>query len=86
MTEPICTCSRLRIGTDVSNARAWRPDCPQHGISSSWYQLPEQVMARSERSIKLRQLQAEARAARLRVTRNISPQSIIKTQQDTIES
>jgi hypothetical protein len=43
-------------------------------------------MARSERSIKLRQLQAEARAARLRFTRNISPQSITKTQQDTIES
>ncbi len=62
--QAACTCSRIRIGTQVSDHLAWRPDCPVHGAASKWYNSPEQVEQREQRRIRLRALLMEAAAAR----------------------
>jgi hypothetical protein len=56
MIEPTCTCSRLRVGTQLSDARNLNPDCPEHGFNSVWYNSAEQVEKREERSQRLRKL------------------------------
>jgi hypothetical protein len=59
-----CTCSYLQIGTKPSNAKNLNPDCPLHGKDSAWYNDPEQVKKREERSQRLRELYDAARKAR----------------------
>ena len=59
-----CICSHIQIGTKTSNAKNLNPDCPLHGIDSMWYNSPEQVKKREERSQRLRELYDAARKAR----------------------
>ena len=51
-----CTCSYIKIGTKTSNTKNLNPDCPLHGTGSAWYNSPEQVKKRDERSQRLREL------------------------------
>jgi hypothetical protein len=62
--QTACTCSRIRIGTEVSDHLAWRSGCPVHGAASQWYNSPEQVERRDQQRIRLKALQMEAAAAR----------------------
>jgi hypothetical protein len=59
-----CTCSSIQIGTKTSNTKNLNPDCPLHGTDSLWYNSPEQVKKRDERSQRLRELYDAARKAR----------------------
>lgn len=59
-----CTCSYIQIGTKTSNNQNLNPDCPLHGTDSLWYNSPEQVKKREERSQRLRELYDTARKAR----------------------
>ena len=59
-----CSCSRIRIGRQLTEHRDWNPDCPEHGLGSDWYQSDEQIAKRRVRSERLRSLQAQARKAR----------------------
>jgi len=59
-----CICSHIQIGTKTSNAKNLNPDCPLHGTDSVWYNSPEQVKKREERSQRLRELYDTARKAR----------------------
>ncbi len=59
-----CTCSYIQIGTKTSNNKNLNPDCPLHGTDSVWYNSPEQVKKRDERSQRLRELYDAARKAR----------------------
>jgi hypothetical protein len=59
-----CTCSHIKIGTTVSDTKNLNPDCPLHGNESVWYNSPEQVKKRGERSQRLRELYDTARKAR----------------------
>jgi hypothetical protein len=58
-----CTCSYLKIGTTVSDNKNLNPECPEHGHNSVWYNSPEQVKKRGERSQRLRELYAARRKA-----------------------
>ena len=51
-----CTCSRIRIGMEVTEHRNWNPECVEHGVDSIWWHSPEQVAKREAQN---------ARAARL---------------------
>ena len=59
-----CTCSPIRIGTEVTEARNWNPDCSAHGVESTWWHSPAQVAKRSADAERLRTLQAQAALAR----------------------
>ena len=59
-----CTCAYLKIGTTVSDNKNLNPECPLHGTESVWYNDPEQVKKRGERSQRLRELYDTARKAR----------------------
>jgi hypothetical protein len=59
-----CTCSYIQIGTKTSNTQNLNPDCPLHGTDSVWYNSPEQIKKREERSQRLRELYDTARKAR----------------------
>jgi hypothetical protein len=59
-----CTCSRIKIGTTVSDNKNLNLECPEHGYNSSCYNSPEQVKKREERSQRLRELYDTARKAR----------------------
>lgn len=61
-----CTCPRLAVGMEVTEARSWIAECPKHGIYSTWWQSPEQVAirkARREESIARQALAREYRTA-----------------------
>jgi len=62
-----CTCSRIKIGTTVSDNKNLNPECPEHGYNSVWYNSSEQVKKREERSQRLRELYDTARKARKNV-------------------
>ncbi|MDA8314858.1 MAG: hypothetical protein M0010_06735 [Actinomycetota bacterium] len=55
-----CTCARIRIGLEVTKARNWDLDCPEHGMASIWWNSPEQVERRREQNERLRDLQRPA--------------------------
>lgn len=58
-----CICSRIQVGTKLTEHRNLNPDCPVHGEKSEWYNSPEQVQIRKKRSDRLRALyQARAEA------------------------
>jgi hypothetical protein len=59
-----CRCGRIMIDREAVGARNWNPDCPEHGTHSEWWSSPEQVERRGAQSAHLRDLQAQARAAR----------------------
>lgn len=61
-----CTCGRIRVGNNLTEARNWNPDCEEHGRDSDWWNSPEQVAARERQSERLRDLQEQARRARAR--------------------
>jgi len=51
-----CTCGRIMVGMKPSGNLNLNPDCPVHGTDSPWYNSPEQVERRAERSQRLRDL------------------------------
>ena len=59
-----CTCGRICVGNEVTEARNLNLDCPDHGTASEWYNSPEQKTSRAAFDDQLRRLQAKARAAR----------------------
>jgi len=59
-----CTCSRLRVGSELTEVRNWNPDCAEHGVGTEWYTSPEQVAKRQAQNDRLRELQTEARRRR----------------------
>ena len=59
-----CTCYHIKIGTTVSDNKNLNPECPEHGTKSVWYNSPEQVKKRGERSQRLRELYDAARKAK----------------------
>jgi len=64
MTE--CSCPRLALGLQVTEARNWNPDCPEHGIESPWWHSEEQRAERAASRSRLLELQRRAREARKR--------------------
>ena len=66
-----CTCSHIKIGTTVSDSKNLNPECPEHGYNSVWYNSPEQVKKRGERSQRLRELYDTARKAREKVNEKL---------------
>lgn len=65
-----CRCSRLKVGSTLTDARNWNADCPEHGIWSNWYHSPEQVARRDAENKRLRDLRAQAALARQRAREN----------------
>ena len=61
-----CVCGHIKIGSEVTELRNWNPDCPEHGVSSTWYRSPEQMEKRRAQDERLRDLQRQAREARNR--------------------
>jgi hypothetical protein len=59
-----CTCRAILLKGEDSGSRSLDPDCPVHGEGSAWYNSPEQVSHRAERSKRLRDLYRQARIAR----------------------
>lgn len=59
-----CTCGRIKVGMTVTENRNWNPECAEHGVASDWWKSPEQVEKRRVENERLRELQAQARAAR----------------------
>ena len=64
MASDTCTCGRIKIGLEVTDARNWNPDCTEHGANSEWWNSPEQVAKRDEQRMTLLVLYAKGRAAR----------------------
>lgn len=62
-----CTCRPLLLKGEDTGSRTLDPDCPEHGESSPWYNSPEQVAHRSQRSQRLRDLYEQAKLARYRL-------------------
>ncbi len=59
-----CTCGEVHIGGQPTGFFNWNPNCGQHGTSSEWWNLPEQVAKRESDGHRLRVLQTKARHAR----------------------
>lgn len=65
MSDHTCTCGRIKIGGETTEARNWSPDCEEHGLDSEWWSSPEQKARREEQTTRLRDLQKQAREARV---------------------
>lgn len=63
-----CECGRIALGLEVTEARNWNPECPEHGVASEWWNCEEQVQDRIRRRVELAKLQARAREARRRAS------------------
>lgn len=61
-----CSCGRIMLGSRPTESRNWNPDCSEHELDTDWWKSPEQVAKRRQQSERLRDLQAQARAARAR--------------------
>lgn len=61
-----CTCPEVYLNTpgEAGLPRNWNPKCAEHGLKSEWWRSPEQVARREAQSIRLRELQEQARRAR----------------------
>lgn len=59
-----CWCPQIKVGGQVTESRNWNHCCPEHGLGSDWYESDEQVEKRRQQNERLRDLQAQARAAR----------------------
>lgn len=64
VSGPACTCGRIKVGSEVTEARSWNPDCPEHGTDSTWYQSDAQMVQRQLQSTRLRVIQTIARLRR----------------------
>ena len=62
----ICTCAFLHVGSTVTSARNWNPDCAEHGTTSAWYNSTAQAENRRAQNARTRELQQMAREARMR--------------------
>jgi len=60
----ICTCSRIKLGSEVTEARNWNPDCVEHGVGSTWWNSEAEVLDRQLQSTRLRVLSTLARLRR----------------------
>lgn len=58
-----CTCGIIKVGGKETSARELDFDCPEHGKDSEFYNSPEEVFRREERSKRLRELQKMAAQA-----------------------
>ena len=56
----VCICPQLVVGHHLSEARNWKPSCPEHGVESEWWNSDEQKAKRKADSQRLRDLQARA--------------------------
>jgi hypothetical protein len=70
-----CTCGRITIGSEVTDLKNLDLDCPEHGVTSPWYNSPEQAEKRAAQDARLRDLQTQAREARMRVAIERAEQS-----------
>jgi hypothetical protein len=61
-----CTCGRIMLKGEDTGSRTLDPDCPVHGEDSAWYNSPEQVAHRADRSKRLLDLYEQAKLARQR--------------------
>lgn len=52
-----CTCGRIKLGSEVTEARNWNPDCPEHGTESAWWHSDVQVVGLRYDSARLRVVQ-----------------------------
>lgn len=59
-----CTCRAILLKGEDTGSRSLDPDCPEHGENSSWYNCPEQVAHRADRSKRLHDLYEQAKLAR----------------------
>jgi len=64
VSGPACTCGRIKLGSEVTEARNWNPDCPEHGTDSAWYRSDAQVVQRQLQRTRLRVIQTIARLRR----------------------
>lgn len=55
-----CWCHRLPIGDNYD----WNSECPEHGLTSEWYNSAEESAARHARRIASLELQLKAARAR----------------------
>ncbi len=59
-----CTCAHIWVGSERTDSRNWDPDCPEHGVQSSWYRSGEQVAKRRFDDAEARIAQTLARLRR----------------------
>jgi len=62
--DEACRCGRIAVGMTVTNNRNWNGDCPEHGLTSAWWNSPAQVARRQKQNAELRDLYQQARQAR----------------------
>jgi hypothetical protein len=60
----VCSCARIKLGSEPTDARNWNPDCPAHGTKSEWWRSEAQVAKHQATSTRLRVLQTIARLRR----------------------
>lgn len=55
------TCRSILLKGEDTIFRPLDPDCPEHEESSEWYNSPEQIGHRAQRSKRLRDLYEQSR-------------------------
>ncbi len=61
-----CTCEKLPLEGDIPfDGHNWDPDCPSHGMDSSWWNSSKTSVKRTARAIHLNEIQNMNRLARL---------------------
>jgi len=60
----ICTCSHIKLGSEVTEARNWNPDCVEHGTGSAWWHSEAEVAKRQTQGTRVRVLSTLARLSR----------------------
>lgn len=55
-----CRCGRIRIGSEVTEARNLNPACPVHGLDTDYWSSPE-LVAQNARSVEMQRRAARAR-------------------------
>lgn len=61
---PACTCPRIKLGSEFTEARNWSPDCIEHGTDSAWWNSEPEVAKRELQGTRLRVLDTLARLRR----------------------
>ena len=60
-----CVCGELKIGSELTGAKNWDPECEQHGLVSEWWNSDAVRAKREIDSDRLSRLQELARARKL---------------------
>ncbi len=47
--DPACTCGVIYLGLQATDALNLNPECPAHGLTSEWYNSPEQGLSLRDR-------------------------------------